>query len=604
MSEHENRAHIERALLSPLSLIPADLQAAFKSYQLQHYWRFLLLVNLLGQAAYFSYGFADALLLPDIGSTSITVRSIFMALTLPLMLALFRWSRNVLLLDLLLPILILLATAIWFQLLAYSTSPKVATFQYASLIFIVLANLCVQVRFLPSLGISLLISAVILHGVQRLNGGNAEALLVFALVYLPVLFFSLFISWSTTLDRRRAFLRAKLDEMTRDQLAATLETIPDLLFELDEAGTYLQAITTSRGMLATPATQLLGRNVRDVLPAEAAATVLEALAASRHSGSDYGRSIMIPLPNGPHWFELSVARKHTAPGDKAHFVILSRDITERKQAEAELEQHRNHLEALVQTRTTALSIAKEAAETAYRAKTTFLANISHELRTPMHAIMGMTQLAQLRVTDPKAQNQLGKAASAAERLLTLINDLIDISAIEAQRLTLERVVFCIDTVRDSVDNLIAPKAREKGLTLSIDIPPELSRLSFEGDPLRLGQILLNLAGNAVKFTEKGSVSLRARLLAHTPGKARLRFDIEDTGIGIPADDQYRLFTLFEQGDGSSTRRYGGTGLGLALCKQLSEMMDGSIGVSSQPGVGSRFWFEVQLDTLQSPLIAG
>lgn len=129
-------------------------------------------------------------------------------------------------------------------------------------------------------------------------------------------------------------------------------------------------------------------------------------------------------------------------------------------------------------------------------------------------------------------------------------------------------------------------------------------MSFEGDPLRLGQILLNLAGNAVKFTEKGSVSLRARLLAHTPGKARLRFDIEDTGIGIPADDQYRLFTLFEQGDGSSTRRYGGTGLGLALCKQLSEMMDGSIGVSSQPGVGSRFWFEVQLDTLQSPLIAG
>lgn len=240
MSEHENRARIERALLSPLSLIPADLQGAFKSYQLQHYWRFLLLVNLLGQAAYFSYGFADALLLPDIGSTSITVRSIFMALTLPLMLALFRWSRNVLLLDLLLPILILLATAIWFQLLAYSTSPKVATFQYASLIFIVLANLCVQVRFLPSLGISLLISVVILHGVQRLNGGNPEALLVFALVYLPVLFFSLFISWSTTLDRRRAFLRAKLDEMTRDQLAATLETIPDLLFELDEAGTYLQ----------------------------------------------------------------------------------------------------------------------------------------------------------------------------------------------------------------------------------------------------------------------------------------------------------------------------------------------------------------------------
>lgn len=202
----------------PWSPLGAERQQAFDAYQLQHYWRFLLLVNVLAHVAFFSYGIADALVLPELTWTSVLVRTGYMALVAPIAVMLFKRCRSARVLDLLLPLSIVPATYIWFELLSLSADPRVRTYLYASLIFIVLANLSVQVRFLPALAVSLLISAVTLRGVHELNAGDRQEMLVFVLVYLPVFLFSIFISWSTTLDRRRTFLRSLLDEMTHAEL--------------------------------------------------------------------------------------------------------------------------------------------------------------------------------------------------------------------------------------------------------------------------------------------------------------------------------------------------------------------------------------------------
>jgi len=267
---------------------------------------------------------------------------------------------------------------------------------------------------------------------------------------------------------------------------------------------------------------------------------------------------------------------------------------ELEDANRQLARYSNHLEALVDERTAALSIAKEAAEAGSRSKSIFVANLSHELRTPLNGVLGMTDLARRRITDPKAVDYLDKATASAKNLLSLINDLLDIANIEGERLTLDQSNFQLGEVIKNVDVLSREKATRKGLAFSIDIDEGLSQQTFSGDPLRLSQVLLNLTGNAVKFTEKGSVHVRVRMTADASSGVQLNFSIQDTGIGIPSEDKQRLFKLFEQGDGSSTRKYGGTGLGLILTKRLVEMMGGNIDVTSEPGRGSTFWFSVKL----------
>jgi len=264
------------------------------------------------------------------------------------------------------------------------------------------------------------------------------------------------------------------------------------------------------------------------------------------------------------------------------------------QANAELKSYQDHLEQLVEERTTALSIAKEAAEAANRAKSTFLANMSHELRTPMSAIMGMTRLALPRVDDPRLIEQLGKIDNASRHLLAVINDILDISKIEADRLTLEQSDFMLGAVLENLAGIMGHKVAEKHLQFQMEQDPALTNITLRGDALRLGQILLNLTGNAVKFTERGSIVVRSKLIEKTAETLLLRFEVEDSGIGISPEDQQRLFTAFEQADGSMTRKYGGTGLGLAISKRLVRLMGGDIGVKSNPGIGSTFWFTASL----------
>jgi signal transduction histidine kinase/ActR/RegA family two-component response regulator len=305
-----------------------------------------------------------------------------------------------------------------------------------------------------------------------------------------------------------------------------------------------------------------------------------------------GEFELIGLKGSNRWVET-----HAVPlldhGEIVHLAI-TRDITARKEAEAELREHREHLEKLVENRTVALSLAKEIAEAANRAKSTFLANMSHELRTPMNAIMGMTELVLRNTEDDKQKDQLGKVMQASKHLLAVINDILDISKIEAEHLPLEKTTFNIGSLLENLASIVSQKIQEKGLQLHIEATPEICRQPLLGDPLRLGQVLLNLCTNAIKFTEHGSISVQATISEWSSTDCLIRLQVSDTGLGISEEDQTRIFLAFEQADASTTRQFGGTGLGLAISKRLVQLMGGTIGVTSAPGAGSTFWFTARL----------
>ena len=241
----------------------------------------------------------------------------------------------------------------------------------------------------------------------------------------------------------------------------------------------------------------------------------------------------------------------------------------------------------------ALLQAKQVAEDASRVKADFLANMSHEIRTPMNAIIGLSHLLRKSTLTDRQRDYAAKIQSSSHHLLGIINDILDFSKIEAGKLKLESIEFDLDKVMDNVAILVQERAIEKGLELVFNAPSEVPRL-LAGDPLRLGQILTNFGTNAVKFTERGEIQVIASIVEQSENFVTLRFAVRDTGIGLSPEQQARLFLSFEQADTSTTRRYGGTGLGLSISKRLAEMMGGEIGVISEPGKGSEFWFTARL----------
>ncbi len=265
------------------------------------------------------------------------------------------------------------------------------------------------------------------------------------------------------------------------------------------------------------------------------------------------------------------------------------DITERKKTEETLAAYRQRLEE----RSVELEKAKIAAEDANAAKSVFLANMSHELRTPMNGVMGMIDLALTRATDSKQIDWLKKSKGSAKHLLDVINDVLDLSKIESNRMTLVQEDFSLSQAIDNVISMEDAAAHVKGLRLSHEIDPMLPDL-FRGDVLRLKQILVNFIGNAVKFSDHGQVTVRASIVEQTDNEVLLRIEVTDQGIGISSEQQRRLFHAFTQADNSMTRKYGGTGLGLIISKRLALLMGGDVGVESMRGVGSTFWFTARL----------
>jgi len=378
------------------------------------------------------------------------------------------------------------------------------------------------------------------------------------------------------------------------RLSTAVEQSPTsiVITDIDAKIIYVnRAFTQASGYTAD---EVLGENPKVLQSGDTPPETYQAMWATLSTGKAWRGEFLNQRKDGTRYIELAtISPVRQSDGQITQYVAAKEDITERRKIEDELSAYRQHLEKLVDLRTHELATAKEAAEAANRAKSLFLANMSHEIRTPMNVIIGLNYLLLRDAADNEQRSKLSKISSAAEHLLKIINDILDLSKIEAGKIVLEHRAFSPADLLREVGGIIRDQALGKGLEISVDCG-DLPAHAI-GDATRLRQVLINFSSNALKFTERGAIRLSGKLLESEGSKQFCRFSVSDTGIGIEADDIERLFNPFEQLDASTTRRFGGTGLGLAIARHLAELMGGEVGVSSVPGEGSTFWISAHLE---------
>ena len=371
------------------------------------------------------------------------------------------------------------------------------------------------------------------------------------------------------------------------------ENAPMPYQSLDIEGNILDANTEWLKQLGYERQEVLGRFIGDFITAESIPTLSCEFPRFKESGRVDGPVFEFKCKDGSLKFmEVNGRIGRDSAGNFVRTHCILTDVTLRKQMEDATRLHREHLEKLVAKRTQELDSAREAAETANVAKSAFLANMSHEIRTPLNAITGMAHILRQSGLSAQQTDKLDKIEAAGNHLLAIINAILDLSKIEAGKFSLDDAPVHVEALLGNISSMLGQKARSKGLRLQIEtvsLPHNL-----HGDPTRLQQALLNYAGNALKFTESGHITLRVKEEAQTDGTATLRFEVEDSGIGIAPEAEAKLFGAFEQADNSTTRKYGGTGLGLAITKKIAEVMGGTAGATSTPGQGSTFWFTAVL----------
>jgi PAS domain S-box-containing protein len=381
---------------------------------------------------------------------------------------------------------------------------------------------------------------------------------------------------------------------SRNLLQSVIDNTPAIIFAKDLEDRYLIANRTYAETLNTTPVAIVGRTTLDLFPEDVASRMMAIDREVITRGEPIMREEILEQGAAKQTYLAGSFPLRDEAGHIGGVGGIATDITERKLAETELNHHRNNLELLVEQRTAELAAAKETAEAATQAKSAFLANMSHEIRTPMNAIVGLTYLLRRSSQEADEQEKLRKISDAAQHLLAIINDILDISKIESGKLTLEEADFNLESLLvNRVFNLVSDRAQAKGLEIIFDIDPAVPQ-SLRGDPMRLSQLILNYTSNALKFTEQGTIVLRTRVAEEEGSTILLRFEVQDTGLGVDPGQLPRLFESFQQSDTSTTRKFGGTGLGLAINRHLATLMGGEVGAVSQPGVGSTFWFTARL----------
>jgi len=387
--------------------------------------------------------------------------------------------------------------------------------------------------------------------------------------------------------------RKKENEELLLKLSLAVEQSPNGILISDTQGKIEYVNAAFSEISGYSAQEAIGRITGFLKSNHTPASTYEDLWSTLRQGNQWQGEFINQRKNGEFYNDFAIISPlRQADGRITHYVSIQKDITEKKLMEQEVELYRLDLENLVLTRTQEYLDAKKQAEEANRAKSDFLANMSHEIRTPMNAIIGFNELCLRTNLNDQQRDYLTKSGSASHTLLKLINEILDISKIEAGQMEIESIPIDIEQLFKNVSNVLTPQLAKKSLKLRINLEPDIQLTPLKGDPLRLQQILLNLCGNAIKFSDSGILRLSCQQMSRAEYDVTLRFAVQDSGIGMSFEQISSLFQPFKQADSSMTRRFGGTGLGLSICKGLIEKMGGQIWVESELGKGSTFFFTV------------